>query len=129
MSGPVNEEHWQTSPDRHDFPAARTYLSLIADPATVDKIVKALEKAPTTTYEVKDILRASSLPLLEKDNQHVAEDLDKVSKGQKLSPILLVRGRFMKNRDLVVADGYHRICASYWLGENSPIPCRIVDAE
>ncbi len=129
MSGPVNEEHWQTSPDRHDFPAARTYLSLIADPATIDKIIKALEKAPTTTYEVKDILRASSLPLLEKDNQHVAEDLDKVAKGEKLSPILLVRGRFMKNRDLVVADGYHRICASYWLGENSPIPCRIVDAE
>jgi hypothetical protein len=129
MSGPINEEHWQTSPDRHDFPAARTYLSLIADSATVDKIVKALEKAPSTTYEVKDILRASRLALLGKDNQHVADNLDKVAKGEKLSPILLVRGRFMKNRALVVADGYHRVCASYWLGENSPVPCRIVDAE
>ena len=58
---------------------------------------------------------------------HVARDLDKVTRGDKLSPILLVRGRFVKDRDLVVADGYHRICASYWLNENSHIPCRIVD--
>jgi hypothetical protein len=27
----------------------------------------------------------------------------------------------------VVADGYHRICASYWIDENSQIPCHLVD--
>jgi hypothetical protein len=127
MSGPVNAEHWQTSPDKHDFPAARRYLSLIAEPAIIDRIIKDLEKAPTLTYPAKDLLRASRLPLLDKENQHVGADLAKVAKGEKLSPILLVRGRFTKNRDLLVADGYHRICASYWLGENSAIPCRIVD--
>ncbi|HEY1825101.1 MAG TPA: hypothetical protein VGG21_03975 [Acidimicrobiales bacterium] len=127
MSGPVNAEHWQSSPDKHDFPAARTYLSLIAEPALVDKLIKDLERAPTLTYAAKDLLRASRLPLLDKDNQHVGTDLAKVARGEKLSPILLVRGRLAKNRDLVVADGYHRICASYWLGENSPIPCRIAD--
>jgi hypothetical protein len=26
-----------------------------------------------------------------------------------------------------VADGYHRICASYYLDENTDIPCRLVD--
>jgi hypothetical protein len=28
---------------------------------------------------------------------------------------------------LTVADGYHRICASYHLDEDTDIPCRIVD--
>jgi len=127
MSGPINTEHWQSEPDAHDFPAARTYLSLIAESSLVDKLVKLLEHAPPSTYEAKDLLRASRLTLLPEDNMHVALDLDKVKRGEKLSPILLVRGRFAKSRDLVIADGYHRVCASYWLSENSPIPCRIVD--
>ena len=120
-------EHWQLEPDEHDFPAARTYLSLICDPAMAAKIVKLLQRASTSSYEAKDLLRASRLPLLEDTNKHVTSDLQKVASGQKLSPILLVRGKFDKNRDLVIADGYHRVCASYWLDENSVIPCRIVD--
>jgi len=28
---------------------------------------------------------------------------------------------------LVVADGYHRVCASYWIDENTDIPCILVD--
>ena len=28
-------------------------------------------------------------------------------------------------RPLLVADGYHRVCASYWLDENTDIPCRL----
>jgi hypothetical protein len=127
MSDPVDAEHWQGEPDEHDFPAATTYLSLIAEPSLVDKLVKLLEHAPTSTYEAKDLLRASRLPLLAEDDMHVALDLDKVKRGEKLSPILLVRGRFAKNHNLVIADGYHRVCASYWLSENSSIPCRMVD--
>jgi hypothetical protein len=121
-------EQWQTEPDEHDFPNAATYLGLICEPDLAAKIVKLLKSAPTSIHDAKDLLRASRLPLLEKDNKHVAGDLAKVAAGDKLSPILLVRGRFLKNRDLVVADGYHRICASYWIDENSQIPCRLVDA-
>jgi hypothetical protein len=123
----MDAEHWQLEPDEHDFPAAHTYLSLICDPAFATKIVKLLQRASTSSYEAKDLLRASRLPLLEETNKHVSQDLQKVAAGQKLSPILLVRGRFEKNRNLVIADGYHRVCASYWLNENSVIPCRIVD--
>ena len=61
---PVNTEHWRNDPDEHDFPAARTYLSLIAEPSLAAKLVKLLEHAPTSTYEAKDLLRASRLPLL-----------------------------------------------------------------
>jgi hypothetical protein len=123
----MDGEHWQIEPDEHDFPAARTYLSLVCSPALAGKLVKLLQKAPTSSYQAKDLLRASRLRLLDESNKHVANDLEKVRKGVKLSPILLVRGDFNRNRDLVIADGYHRVCASYWLEENSVIPCRIVD--
>jgi len=73
------------------------------------------------TYKAKDILRAAELPLLARDDPEVARDLAKVKAGVKLSPVLLVRGV-----PLWVADGYHRVCASYHLDEDAEIPCRIV---
>jgi hypothetical protein len=124
----VASEHWQSEPDQHDFPAAATYLSLICGAAIAEKLVVLLQGAPSSIYQAKDLLRASGLALLDKNNAHVAKDLEKVRSGHKLSPILLVRGNFIEHRPLVVADGYHRICASYWLDENSPIPCRVADA-
>ncbi len=51
-------------------------------------------------------------------------DLAKVYAGQPLSPILLLRGS--DRGPLVVADGYHRVCASYWTDENTDIPCILV---
>jgi hypothetical protein len=50
-----------------------------------------------------------------------------VKKGVKLSPVLLVRGGLGGDRPLTVADGYHRICASYHLDEDADIPCRLAD--
>jgi hypothetical protein len=29
---------------------------------------------------------------------------------------------------MIVADGYHRICASYYLDEDIEISCRLVDS-
>jgi hypothetical protein len=123
----MTSEHWQLEPDEHDYPAAATYLSLICEPALAAKLVKLLQAAPPATYDAKDLLRASRLALLERDDAHVAGDLEKVKNGRKLSPVLLVRGKFLKGRDLVIADGYHRVCASYWIDENSRIPCHLVD--
>ena len=120
-------EHWQLEPDKHDFPAANAYLSLICDTVMAENLIELLRGATATIYEAKDLLRASGLAVLEKNNTHVAKDFDKVKNGDKLSPVLLVRGTFVKNRSLVIADGYHRICASYWIDENAQIPCRVVD--
>jgi hypothetical protein len=75
----------------------------------------------------KDILRAARLALLPADDPEVARDLKNVAKGNALSPILLVRGDLGQGRDLQIADGYHRVCASYHLGEDTEIPCRLVD--
>jgi type II secretory pathway component PulJ len=94
-------------------------------PSDAALVVSKLRAAETQVFLAKDLLRASSLPLLKEDNKHVAHDLEKVKKGTALSPVLLVAGDVTTNRPLVVADGYHRICASYWLDENAAIPCRI----
>ena len=123
MSTPI----WKDEPDKHDYPAAANYLSLIADADLVDHLVKRLKKAPIVTYKAKDLLRASCLALLPVDDAHVAEDLAKIVKGIKLSPVLLVRGSVELGLPTTIADGYHRVCASYHLADDTDIPARIVD--
>jgi hypothetical protein len=123
----VAQEHWKEEPDDHDYPAASDYLSLLVEPVACKALVKALRRTPLVRRKAKDLLRASRLALLPPDNAHVAGDLAKAKGGQKLSPVLLVRGRLDRDVALTVADGYHRICASYHIDENADIPCRLVD--
>ncbi len=116
------DEHWKDEPETQDFPAAESYLSLLVGSAAAAGLAKALRKERTLQhYAAKDILRAAGLPLLSPDDSEVVADLDKVKAGTKLSPVLLVWGT-----PLWVADGYHRVCASYHLDEKTWVPCRIV---
>ena len=117
---------WKQEPDAHDYPAAADYLALLASPQRVESMVAALQKATVVTKKAKDILRAARLPLLADDNAHVAADLSKVHKGQPLSPVLVIQGDLVKGIPAQIADGYHRVCASYHVDENTVIPCRIV---
>jgi hypothetical protein len=119
---------WGTEPDEHDYPAAEDYLALLATPAQVSEIVAALKAAPVVFKKAKDLLRASRLPLLPADDAHVARDLEKIKEGKQLSPILLVRGNLTTDVALQIADGYHRVCASYHTDENDDIPVKIVSA-
>lgn len=119
---------WKEEPDGHDYAAAEDYLSLVLSPAAAKQLAGRLRRARIVHRKAKDLLRASRLPLLAPDNVHVAADLKKVKAGKPLSPVLLGRGRLKKGMALTVADGYHRICASYRLNEDEDIPCRIVDA-
>lgn len=122
-----NKEHWKPEPDDHDYPAAASYLSLLSPQAVVDSLVAELRAAPISHWKAKDLLRASGLPLLPADNAHVATDLKKVAKGVKLSPVLLVRGDLKGAIPMYIADGYHRVCASYRLDEDADIPCRMAE--
>jgi|HubBroStandDraft_4_1064222.scaffolds.fasta_scaffold569556_2 hypothetical protein len=123
----VQREHWKNEPDDHDYPAAGDYLSLLLGHDEADSAVAALRAATIIHRKAKDLLRASALALLPPDNVHVAVDLDKVKKGERLSPVLLIRGQLQSDVALTIADGYHRICASYHLDEDADIPCRIAD--
>lgn len=113
---------WLPNPEAHDFPAAQDFLELLLAEKEAAAFVAQLKKAKTTMKKAKDILRAAQLPLLTKDNLHVADNLKKFKKVKKLSPVLLVRF----GGKLVIADGYHRICASYYLSEDLEVPCRLV---
>jgi hypothetical protein len=120
-------EHWKREPDEHDYPAAVDYLALTRDEQTATSVVGSLRTAPIITKKAKDLLRASRLELLPKDNARVAADLRKFADGERLSPVLLVREDVAFGLPLVIADGYHRICASSYIDENADVPCRITD--
>jgi len=77
-----------------------------------------------THFKAKDIFRASELSLLGVSNSHVDKDRKKIQKGTSLSPLLLVRAPELGK--VIVADGYHRLCAVYAINEDSLIPCQIV---
>lgn len=119
--------HLKTTPDPDDYTSATDYLSLIASSALVEATVKALRRAELTHRKAKDLLRASELAVLPVDNSELRERLQSIVAGKKLSPVLLVRGGPASLHALVVADGYHRICASYILDDTADIPCRIAD--
>ena len=118
---------WTDTPAKHDYPAAASYLSLIAGDSEVSSLVAKLKAAPVTTHKAKDILRASGLALLPLDDAHVAIDLQKVIGHVPLSPVLIIRGQIKAGIHAQIADGYHRVCASYHVGENTDIPARIID--
>jgi hypothetical protein len=118
------EIKWLDKPQKHDFPAAESYLGLIFPPTTATRHIKKLRHAPMSEFKAKDILRASNLSRLGVSNSHVERDRDRIIKGDALSPVLLVRDN--KNARLIIADGYHRLCAVYSIEEDATIPCRIV---
>jgi hypothetical protein len=122
----VSTVSWKDEPDDHDYPAALNYLSLVASDRDAAALVQTLRASGVVRQKAKDILRAARLPLLPTDNPHVASDLDKIAHDKALSPVLLVGGDLATGRPLQIADGYHRVCASYHTDENTDVPCRIV---
>jgi len=115
---------WLDEPEDHNYPAAASYLGLLIDEPQAAALVERLRAAPMARFKAKDILRASRLNLLGVSNAHIEKNLEKVDEGKPLSPVLLVRDP--AQRMVIVADGYHRLCAVYRLDEDALIPCRIV---
>jgi hypothetical protein len=115
---------WSKSPNKHNYPAALSYLSLFFDEKTAATYVRKLKRAVHSEFKAKDIFRASALSLLGVSNGHVDRDKQRIKAGEVLSPVLLVRDA--TTRRVIVADGYHRLCAVYSYDEDAVIPCRIV---
>lgn len=115
---------WSSKPADHDYPAALSYLSLLYDEKVTAGLVKKLRQAKVSEFKAKDIFRASGLSLLGISNFHVKADQRKIREGREVSPLLLVRDS--ANGKVVIADGYHRLCAVYSFDEDAVIPCQIV---
>jgi hypothetical protein len=116
--------NWLGQPEEQDYPAALSYLSLLYDKQKSAAYVKGLRHAPITEFKAKDIFRASGLSLLGISNGHVERDRQKIQSGRELSPLLLIRDS--ANNKVIIADGYHRLCAVYSYDEDALIPCKIV---
>jgi hypothetical protein len=124
MAKKKEEIKWLGEPEDHSYPAAQSYLRLLYKEAFVNSCVEKLRSASLTEFKAKDIFRASGLSLLGISNAHVEKDQQKIEAGQALSPLLLVRDS--ASCKVIIADGYHRLCAIYSYDEDAIIPCKIV---
>lgn len=114
---------WLPDAEEQDYPAAESYLSLIYAGDRVAGMVAGFRAAAVVQFKAKDIFRASQLSLLGVSNSHVEKDRKKIRKGISLSPLLLLRDEHGK---VVIADGYHRLCAVYEFDEDAWIKCKII---
>ena len=121
------ENIWLAKPLEADYRAARDYLTLLFEGRDVAALVSRLHAARVVEYQAKDLLRASQTHLLDRDNPHVANQLKKIKKGKKISPVLLVKGDGRRGITVTIADGHHRICASWYCEEDAPIACCVAE--
>ena len=118
---------WSEKEEGDDFEAAFKFLSLLCSDRKARALVKSLRESKPLEHAAKDLLRAAELPLLPRDDPHVDEDLKRIQKAKPLAPVLLIRGDAASGLPLIVADGYHRICAVVYFDESAPVRCRIAD--
>ena len=121
---PVKQLNWLPDVQEKNYAAAASYLSLLFASKDVAPIIDKLKAARLCQFMAKDIFRASRLSLLGVSNSHVEKDREKIKAGAAISPILLVRDE--RSGRVIVADGYHRLCAVYGFDEDTWIPCKIV---
>jgi hypothetical protein len=114
---------WRKKPDVHDYPAAESYLLLLYEKPFIRSYVRRVKHAPIVEFKAKDLFRASGLSLLGVSNSHVEKDRVRIRAGKELSPLLLARTA--DHSKVIIADGYHRLCAVYSFDEDALIPCKI----
>jgi hypothetical protein len=115
--------NWLSSPADSDYVAAERYLSLLFKPRKCRKLLRKLRAAPMSEYPAKDILRASRTPMSEVAAFDWRRQQQEIRDGKALSPILIVRRN--DGSDLIIADGFHRMCALFSEDEQIKVPCKI----
>ena len=83
---------WKKVPEVEDYNSALTFLSLILPAARCEELLQGLRAESNVDRAAKDLLRASNLPLLPRDDPHLEGDLKTIHKGKSLAPVLRVRG-------------------------------------
>lgn len=120
----VSGIRWIEEMKEHDYSAAESYLRLVYAKPKVRKLIARLRTAEIVQFKAKDIFRASQLSLLGVSNAHVEKDRMAIKRRKPLLPLLLIRDG--DNGKVIIADGYHRLCAIYGFDEDAWIRCRIV---
>jgi hypothetical protein len=118
------EIKWLADPEDGDYPAAGSYLSLLYDEPAAASIWSGYGKRQCRNSRRKTFSVHRVCLCWVSVISHVQHDQKKVLAGKSLSPLLLVRAT--SNQEVIIADGYHRMCAVYSFDEDALIPCKIV---
>jgi len=110
---------WHDKLKTEHIDAAIEYLSLFFKKDELARIRKKITNLEKTLvhYKAKDILRASGLAPLPATDSEVAAHLMKIHEGLPLHPVILVS----VDEKLYLADGFHRVCACYSLGDDTEV--------
>ena len=114
---------WRSKQQKHDYPDAASYLSLILGQRAAENAARDLESAEMSKFLARDIFRASMLSPLGVSNSHFERDRARIILDETLSPFSLFRDK--RNDKVIIADGYRRLWAVYAFDENAMIPCKI----
>ena len=118
------EIKWSTDVGDADFKAAVSYLQLVYAPGRAKALEKKMRGSKTKAFPAKDVIRASGLAALSSKDPEVRKQVEKIENQQPLSPILLVRDK--DHTRLIVADGFHRLCAIVSMDAKALVHCKIV---
>ena len=117
------EVKWAPDVEDDDYEAARAYLRLVRAPAEVEKALLRLKATPVEQYKVTDLFRAARVELPAKDDRPCRKEIKKIRKGEVIAPVLLLRDP--AHSTVIIADGYHRICAAFRIDPDVIIHCKL----
>jgi len=117
---------WQDDAPPSDYEAAGHYLSLVDVQKNIDKALADLKAGAIVEYKATDLLRAAQLIVPKADDRPTREQIKKIKHGEPVSPVLLVRVPAL--RKVIVADGFHRICAAYRIDPDVVLHCKLAGA-
>ena len=110
--------NWLHHAKDSNFEAALSYLTLACGEKMALMLVNKLKKETVKYFAAKDILRAAVLKALSSNIEHVRKNIEKMKNNDEIGPVMLCR---FEDKPLIIADGMHRISASWHLGEDNMV--------
>ena len=123
----MNQENrvtWLKEPAEDTYTSAEIFLQLTYKPKKAKRLVEKLRHAGMSEYAARDILRASATLMSWVNAFDWSRQQQAINSGTPISPILLVRQN--DGGHLIVADGFHRMCALFAEDQDIKVPCKIV---
>jgi hypothetical protein len=114
---------WLDDAPESDYQAAAHYLALVEGPKNIGQAIAEMKAAGIVEYKATDLLRAAQLMVPKADDRPTRDQIKCIEKGEAVSPVLLLRVAAL--RKVIVADGFHRICAAYRLDPDVVLHCKL----
>lgn len=115
---------WLDEPAEDNYTAAESFLQLLYAPKQARALAKKLRRAPISEFPARDIVRAAAIPFSEIQAFDWTKQQAEIARGTPLSPILIVRQD--NGAHLLIADGFHRLCAVFAREQDVAMRCKVV---